>query len=59
MILKVYFTFPKAPELDPRYHMQFSVIPRTLTGESDLSPLQWLGWVKLFDLVTYQPLMAI
>ena len=34
MVMKGYPTSPKAPELKPHHHMQFSVIPRTLIGEA-------------------------
>ena len=30
MVMKGYFTFPTAPELDLYHQMEFSVIPRTL-----------------------------
>ena len=34
--MKRYSTFPKAPELEPQHHRQFSVIPRTHTN-----PVTW------------------
>ena len=29
MAMKLYFTFPTSPELEPHHQTQFSVIPRT------------------------------
>ena len=41
-LLKEYFTFLKAPVLEPHHQMQFSIIVRILVG--CLSPLQTCSW---------------
>ena len=38
--MKGYFTFPRSPELEPHYQMQFSIMPRHRFWEEGVTPLQ-------------------